>query len=231
MAVDAKKVNLRSITVTKDLDKIFYDVAIEDLEKTLRYVAAEEILNQVRIDNKPTSLLVDNSGRDINIAKKRVRAFFADTAQLYEALTVCYAYIRSLVPRRSGRAAFSYEVWLNDRRVGRDPFEIRALIENMDPSKDFVRIVGPVVAYGRKVNYNPGGTRRFTKRTVARTRTTVIKSVKIQGIMERVEKMVGRRYPALYVRESWVTTSALPKDGRTPGLVIGFAKRGRLKGV
>lgn len=225
------QLNLRNVRVTENLDKVFYEVIQEDMYKALQYTAAIAINEQLSIGNPLTSLLVDGRpNRYIDTAQKRIRAFFFDGREVYKAFTDAVNLISTLVPRRSGRAAFSYEFWCNEKPVGKDLSRVEAFTRTMGP-QDYVRIVGPTLVYGRKVNYNPGGIKRFSRRTVVRTKSFLVKKVKVQGIMERVQNLIGRRYSGLYVKESWVKTNDLPKDGRTPGIVIGVSKRGKLRGA
>jgi hypothetical protein len=101
----------------------------------------------------------------------------------------------------------------------------------MDPAKDGFRIVGPVIVYGRKIYWNPKGKPKYRRSIGYKSKTLVVKLRSIRGIMDQVEKQMRRKYRGIAVAEQWVTTSALPKDGRTPGLYIGFKKRGRTFGA
>lgn len=222
-------VTLVSRTTTERLDKIVLEVAVEDLQAVLRFVAATAIQEQRDIGNQPTSLLVDNRGlKDIATAERRVQAFFADTEQLRKAVYDAWNQVQALTRVATGRAASSYQLWFREQRIGSTPGAVETYIDRFNPAVDYFRIVGPVLVYGRKIYWNPKGRAKFVKRVAVRGKDFTIKAVKIRGIMNQVEQSMRRRYRYLAIAEDWVTTSALPKDGRTPGLWLGFKRKGTL---
>lgn len=216
-------------TITASLDKTVFEVGVEDLQTIVRQLGAQVIKEQIDLRNPPTSILVDGRGnRPIDTATRRVQAFFADKAALRRAVYEAWAQIQSLTRVATGRAAGSYELWYNEKRVGRTPAAVETYLDRFQPGKDYFRIVGPVLVYGRKIYWNPKGKPRLKKKTVLRTRFATFKTVSVRGIMERVEQSMRRRYRYLAIAEDWVNTNALPKDGRTPGLWIGFKRKGSL---
>lgn len=224
---------IKSFKQTDRLDHLIVEVAVEDVQAVIRQLGALFIKEQIDIGNPPTNILVDNSGRKaIDTAKKRIQAFFTQKDDIRLAVYAAWARVLALTRVRTGRAAASYELWFKNTPIGRSPSAVEGYIERMDPAKDFFRIVGPVLVYGRKIYWNPKGKPKLKKRTVIRGRNYVIKLVSIRGIMEQVEMAMRRKFRAVVVIEDWVVTSALPKDGRTPGLYIGFKKRGTtIKGM
>lgn len=219
-----------SVKQTDRLDKIVYEVGLEDLEFTLRYVAATAIQEQIALGNKPTNLLVDNSGRKaIDKAQRRVQAFFIDREMLRKAVYEAWAKVTALTRVRTGAAVGSYELWYNNQRIGKTPAAVELVIDRFDPGKDFFRIVGPVIVYGRKIYWNPLGKPRFRLSTALKTKQAIFKVRRIRGIMDLVESSMRRKYRGIAISESWVTTPALPKDGRTPALFIGLRRRGALR--
>jgi hypothetical protein len=226
MGIVAEQV--RRQTTTR-LDKIIVEVALEDVAETLRLVAAEAIGEQIALGNPPTSILVDNhSSKDIRTASKRIQAFFADVSMVYQAVQDAWAMTIDLTRSRTGTARASYELWFKEQKIGNSPDAARGYLERFNPATDYFRIVGPVLVYGRKVYWNPVGTPKFQKRTALRTKTAIFKIVRIRGIMNLVEASMRRKFRSIAVAEDWVITNALPFDGRTPGLWIGFKKRGSL---
>jgi hypothetical protein len=155
-----------------------------------------------------------------------VQAFFADKSDIRRAVYEAWNRILSLTRVRTGRAAASYELWFNDTRIGRTPAAVETYIDRMDPYKDFFRIVGPVIVYGRKIYWNPRGKPRIKKITAYRSKRLTVKLLRIKGIMFQVRDAMRRKFRNVGISEQWVTTGALPKDGRTPGLRIGFKRRG-----
>lgn len=224
--LDATQVSRRT---TDSLDKMIIEVAAQDLLTTLRYVAAEAIGEQILIGNKPTSLVVDGrGGKPIDQAERRVQAFFADTAIVYQAVLEAWQKTIELTKSRTGKGVSTYQLWFREQFVGTSPEAARKYIEKFNPATDYFRIVGPVIAYGRKLYWSPKGTPRFTKHTLFRGTALTVKIVRIRGIMNLVEQSLRRKFRAIAIAEDWVVTSALPKDGRTPGLWIGFKRRGNL---
>lgn len=212
---------------TDELDKIVVQCALHDLPFVIRSLASNEILEQTRQGNPPTNIIVDGSGRKpITQAQRRVQAFFTDKSMIRKAVYDAWNRVLNLTRVRTGRAAGAYELWFNNTKIGRTPSAVEAYIDRMDPAKDGFRIVGPVIVYGRKIYWNPKGKPKFRKITAVRTKTLTIKLRRIKGIMDQVAQQMRRRHRGVAIAEQWVTTNALPKDGRTPGLYIGFKKRG-----
>jgi hypothetical protein len=226
-----ERIELREVShsITQSLDKTVLEVAERDLPFIVSRLSSLLIADQVRLGNPPTNIIVDNRGRTpITQAKRRVQAFFADKAALRRAVYEAWNKIQSLTRVATGRAAGSYELWFNEQRIGRTPAAVETYLDRFNPAKDYFRIVGPVLVYGRKVYWNPKGKPKFKKKTVLRTKSAVFKLVSIRGIMDQTEQTLRRRYRMLAITEDWVTTKALPKDGRTPGLWLGFKKKGTL---
>lgn len=227
-------ITLRSHTTTDRLDKIIYEVLQEDLQTVLRFVAAEAIEEQRRLQNPPTSLLIDNSGgKSIDFAQKRVQAFFGNIEDLRLAVRDAWQLIQDRTRVATGTARSSYQVWFKEQRIGSSPAAIDPFLQNFNPATDYFRIVGPVLVYGRKVYWNPVGAPNKPPRTQTKTLRVpglTVKLIRIRGIMNQVEQIMKRRYRGLAITEDWVVTSALPKDGRTPGMWFGFRRRGTLLG-
>lgn len=217
-----------SVTQSDGLDKIVLDVALKDLPYVVRTLSSQLLAEQVRLGNPPTNIIVDGSGkRPITEAKRRVQAFFADKEAVRRAVEEAWTRIQQLTRVKSGRAAASYEVWFNNKKIGNSPAAVSSYLDRMDPSKDFFRIVGPVLVYGRKIYWNPRGKPRFRTKRLFKLKTgTEVRLKRIRGIMDQVKTAMRRRYRFLAISESWVQTTALPKDGRTPAMFIGFKRRG-----
>lgn len=220
-----------SRTTTERLDKIVIEVGLDDLIQTLRYVGATAIQEQRTLGNPPTNILVDGRGNaPIDGATKRIQAFFADKEQIRLAVYDAWKQIQGLTRVATGLASLSYELWYNEQPVGRTPAAVETYLDRFNPQKDYFRIVGPVLVYGRKIYWRPKGAPgkrpRVSKRVALRTGSAVFKVVRNRGIMNLVEESMRRRYRSIAIAEDWVNTNALPKDGRTPALWIGFKRKG-----
>lgn len=231
MGIESTQVALKGYTVTGSLEKIIYEVAEEDLQYVLRVVAAGAIQQQRDAGNPPTSILVDNRGnRFIDTAQKRVQAFFANTDELGKAVTATWNAVISQTRVASGRAVASYQLWHNETNIG-NLGALQGALKNFNPGKDYFRIVGPVLIYGRKVYWNPAGVPKFRKKIIARTRSLTVKAVQIRGVMNLVEQSMRRRFRHIAIAEDWVVTPALPTDGRTPAIWLGFKRKGSVAGA
>lgn len=228
MGIVLEEVRVQS---TERLDRVVLEVLAKDVQTVLRYVAAEELRQQLDVNNPPTSLLVDNRSRKpIDEAEKRVQMFFADIPTVREAVYEAWNQVVALTRIRTGRAVSAYQLWYNETPIGATPAACELYLDRFNPATDYFRIVGPVIVYGRKIYWNPKGEPKFTKRTRYRFPqiNTSIKLIRIRGIMNRVEQSLRRRFRYIAITEDWVVTPALPKDGRTPGLWIGFKRKGSL---
>lgn len=216
---------------TANIGKFVVEVALQDALTALRAIAVEEILDQIDKDNPPTSILVDGrAGKSINEATKRVQVFFADVPTIRKAVYDCWNAVQAHTRVFTGRAAASYQLWYKETPIGHTPSACEIYLDRFNPATDYFRIVGPVVVYGRKVYWKPKGAPKFTKKTKYRFpgQNTTVKLVRIRGIMNLVEASMRRKFRYIAIAEDWVVTSALPKDGRTPGLWIGFKRKGSL---
>lgn len=226
------EVTLKSSTANDRLDKVILETLFEDVETVLRYVAVNEIAGQRALGNPATSLLVDGrGGKPIDTAQRRVQAFFANTDDLRKAVYEAWDLVQNTTRRRSGRAASSYQLWFKESSIGNSPAGVETALRNFNPATDYFRIVGPMLIYGRKVYWNPVGKARFVRKAIrikTQSAQFVIGVRRIRGVMNLVEQAMKRRYRNLAITEDWVVTSALPSDGRTPGLWLGFKRRGTL---
>ena len=219
-----------TVTVTDDLEKIIIQVSQDDIQRVLRSVAATAITEQLKLGNPLSNLVIDGSGaKSIDTAQRLIQAYFTDRETLRKAVYEAWSITQRLTRIDTGRAQSSYQLWFDNSPIGNAPSACDAYIEKMDTGKDFFRIVGPLVPYGRKLYWNPatnGKKQKYTKRKIAKVGNTVFKVVRTKGIMSQVADQLKRKYKGLAIADSWVTTAALPGDGRTPALYLGFKKKG-----
>ena len=224
-----REVELRSFTTTESIEKLVFEVGFEDLHLMLRAIAGNAIGNEIAAGNLPTSLLVDGAGgRDPNTAQKRIQAFFTNFDDLRDAVHQAWDKIQSLTRYRSGRARAAYQVWYKETPIGNSPGVVDSYANKFNPATDYFRIVGPVLIYGRKIYWNPTGKPKFSKSVALRAPGITIKLVRIKGVMRLAEESMRRKFRNLAITEDWVVTSALPTDGRTPGMWLGFKRKGTL---
>ena len=149
------------------LDKFVLQVLPQDLLTTIRAVAVDELQMQERLyQNRPSQIIVDNqpvTRRGIWSAMRRVRIRFQDTKMLIAAIEEAYRILQQVTrlqspPKNSIVARQNFYLWLNGVNLGLMPQAVSKIrYEGVLTDESVVRIVGPLVDYGRKLFWNPVG--------------------------------------------------------------------------
>lgn len=147
------------------LDTYVLKVLPQDLLSVLRAVAQEELDGQITTGNVPSQILVDGRSvgrRQIAQAQRSVSLRFADTRTLIDATREAYAALYRITrvqsPPKNGIVARQhYWLYKNGTPLGMMPgalYKVKA--EDLDIST-VLRVVGPLVNYGRKLYWRPIG--------------------------------------------------------------------------
>jgi hypothetical protein len=148
------------------LEKYILQVLPEDISAVIRAVAIEELNAQVALGNNPSQITVDNVSiqrHGIDRAKRRVRMFFQDTAMLIKAVSEIYNLLQQITriqtpAKNSIVARRNFYLWLNGVNLGLMPQALSKLgLPGLLTPESVVRVVGPLVPYGRKLFWNPVG--------------------------------------------------------------------------
>lgn len=138
----------------------------QDLLATIRAVALSELNEQVHIGNKPSQIIVDNlpvSKKGIMAARRSVRIRFQDTRTMITAVNDLWRLLMQITriqapPKNAIVARNEFYLWLDGANLGKMPAAMSKIMgEGVLTQKSVVRIVGPLVNYGRKVFWNPVG--------------------------------------------------------------------------
>lgn len=152
--------------MTGRMDTYVLKVLPADLLAVLRHVAVTEISGQVSIGNKPSQIIVDGasvSRRGIDRAMRYVKARFQDTNALIRAIRQVYDLLQHITrlqnpAQNSVVARTQFYLWLNGVNLGVMPLALsRITPRGVLDTDSVVRIVGPLVPYGRKLFWNPVG--------------------------------------------------------------------------
>jgi hypothetical protein len=137
----------------------------QNLIDTIRAVAFHEAHEQVAADNEPSAVIVD--GREstisgIQTATKRVRMLFADIRTMIQAVKEAVDLLMQVTrlqspPQNWIVARQNYHIWVNNTAIGNAANSISRLSNKNVGPRDVIRIVGPLVRYGRKIYWNPVG--------------------------------------------------------------------------
>lgn len=206
------KANTR-LSISKDI----VECAEKDYQHILRSIAAQEIQQQIALNNKPSNIIVDGrGGKPINTAEKSVVAYFTDAAVVIKALNEAWTMIHGFARKDTGRSAGQFEIWINNKMVGTDPSAVKAGDIQRRPA---VRIVGPMVAHTRKYQWLFGG-----KKPKMKTPKT---------IHQMTAQRMRSKYKMLHFVDPWVDTRDLnPKYKtrvkRVPSLTIIAKRKGGL---
>jgi hypothetical protein len=151
--------------VTSRLDTYVLRALPADLLTVLRGVAFQELDGQVTSGNLPSQILVDGrsvSRRGIIEATRSVSMRFADTATLVEAIKAAYAILLRVTRIQNPAmnnivARKNFWLYMNGKSVGLLPGAFTKLTPDKLNHKTILRVVGPLVNYGRKLYWNPIG--------------------------------------------------------------------------
>lgn len=136
------------------------------ISATIRAVALHEIQQQEGIKNPPSQILVDNmpiAKHGIERAKRRVVARFQDTQNLLEAVKAIYESLQratriQMPPRNSIVARSNFHLYVDGVNLGLMPGALTRIAgPGVLTQSSVVRVVGPLVPYGRKSFWNPVG--------------------------------------------------------------------------
>ncbi|HVQ48494.1 MAG TPA: hypothetical protein VMS92_00475 [Mycobacterium sp.] len=201
-----------------------------DIPREIRIVFTAEVDEQARRGLKPTLVLVDNgSTQQLVSVKRRARAFYgADSARIAQAMQVAWDALVTQTRVKTGRARQSFALYFRGVPVGgRGDIE---RIAKMMTERDTLQIVGPGVAYGRKLYWRPAGRQRIVKR-VRTSRAGVrggvrlkVRSSYTEPMFRAVVRMLRRRFPDLYSSDAWreLRHGAGPHGQRWPALAVGM---------
>lgn len=163
---DDKKYVSPSGQLTVTIERYILNVLPENVQSVIRAVALHEIAEQERIGNPPSQIIVDNmpiSKRGIDVAKKRVVARFQNDVNLIAAVKEIYDTLLRVTriqvpPQNSIVARQNFYLYLNGVNLGLMPSALSKIDHPGILSQDsVVRVVGPLVPYGRKSFWNPVG--------------------------------------------------------------------------
>jgi hypothetical protein len=151
--------------ITERLDEYILKVLPQDLLTTLRGVAMQELDAQITSGNLPSQILVDNRSvarRGIVDATRSVSMRFADVSTLMTGIRAAYDTLLRITrvqspPKNAVIARKHFWLYLNGAAVGLMPGALNRLEASRLDTKSVLRIVGPLVPYGRKLFWTPIG--------------------------------------------------------------------------
>lgn len=148
------------------LERYVLQVGPRNVLSVMRAVALMELREQQSLGNKPSQIIVDNrpvGERSINDAKRHIKLRFMDVEQLIKAVTEVYRVLLSVtriqMPAKDAIVARkNFHLFIEGKDVGLLPTAIAKLSTANLTQDSVVRVVGPLVPYGRKLFWNPVGT-------------------------------------------------------------------------
>ena len=153
------------VVITERLDTYVLKVLPQELLATLRGVALQELDGQITSGNLPSQILVDGRSvakRGIGLATRSVSMRFADTDSVIAGARAAYDVLMRITriqspPKNNIVARRHFWLYLDGVPVGLMPGAIGRLDKTRMNNKSVLRIVGPLVPYGRKLFWNPIG--------------------------------------------------------------------------
>lgn len=200
-------VQLQTVKVTPNLERFALEVLPSDIQRTIQFVYMGELETQRRLGAKPTTQLVDNGKGQLYNVKRRAQAFFSNPDRIKSAAREAWDRLVSLTRIKSGAARRSFMVYVNERPIGGID-SLDAIVKAMGPT-DFISIVGPGVAYGRKLFWRPAGRARQIKKKKAQYttkggQTVIVKGVYTEPMHRTVKRVMAKKYPDLSITDRWV---------------------------
>jgi|SRR6185369_3603407 len=164
-SLSARAYGLENGQIETTLEKYVLEVLPQDLLKVLRGTAQQELAGQVAINNPPTQILVDGravGNRGIDQAMRAVSMRFTDAKLLIAAIEEVYNLLQRITriqspPQNAIVARQNFFLWVNGKLAGQLPGALRRLDPNKLDQKTVLRVVGPLVNYGRKLYWSPIG--------------------------------------------------------------------------
>lgn len=151
------------------IQKYIMTVLPHDLLAAIRAVAMSELNAQVALNNLPSQVLVDNmptNKRAIESAMRRVVMRFQDTTGMLAAVRDVYELLQRITrlqqpPKNNIVARNNFHLYLNGTNVGLLPAALAKLdVPGVLTTESVVRVVGPLVNYGRRLFWSPVGSSR-----------------------------------------------------------------------
>lgn len=152
--------------ITGSLQHYVLQVSAKDILTVMRGVALAELEEQHSINNKVSQILVDGRAvqrRSINDAKRNIKLRFGNPRLVMEAVNHAYRLLQTVTrlqspPQNSVVARRNFYLYLDGRNIGLMPSAVIKLASPDAIKQDsVVRIVGPLVPYGRRLFWNPVG--------------------------------------------------------------------------
>jgi hypothetical protein len=152
--------------ITGSVETYILKVLPQDITATIRAVAITELNEQVALDNQPSQIIVDNlptEKRGIDRAMRRVIMRFQDNEMLLTAIKEIYRLLQQITrlqnpPKNAIVARQNFHLWVNNTDMGVMPSALERVKVADLPANPVLRVVGPLVPYGRKLFWNPIGT-------------------------------------------------------------------------
>jgi len=248
---------------TKKLKRIVKDqfvTAIPDISllgDTIQKIAASEITKEIRNDNPPTSIIVDNKkNKPFNQADYRILTNFANTDDMAYAAVTLIDTLQRYTRRFTGRARGSYQIWTSDsfKDGGTKAFQgtpgittLKNIAKLLTGPQSRLIVVGPMVDYGRKLYWYPfsaknqkypgksqerlpGRANKVAGYDASTGKTSFLKGIRDTNMADLVIPRVKAKHKGVLLRGRWVTVPSKNINGsnRWPGIAIGLKQKGRL---
>lgn len=171
-------------------ERYVLEVLPQDISAVIRAIALDELKAQLSIDNRPSQILVDGIAMQrhgIDRAVRQVKIRFQDTRAMVEAVKDIYDLLQQVVriqnpAKDSIVARKNFYLWLNGVNLGIMPAALSKIAYPGVLTQDsIVRIVGPLVPYGRKLFWNPVGASGTMKFYRVRSKKSGVRFLPVKG--------------------------------------------------
>jgi len=218
------------LSVAKDV----IECAEKDYLYLLRNIAAQEIQNQIALNNKPSNIIVDGrGGKKVSEATKSVVVYFANAAQLIAAISGARQMLLAYGRRVTGKTLGDLQYYQQQGKAG-----VALPVTSFNPNSINAATdlyVGVAAAHARKWQWLT----RTGKRGTRQSRNKKLRSGKLRvkltvskSIYETAAARMKSRYPRLDILVAYIDTPNLNPSGKTAVSRIPVIKvRRKLRGI
>lgn len=235
--VTNKVINGQFVTAIPDISMLGY---------TIQKIAASEIKEEIRQDNPPQNIVVDNQdSKPFTKAKFRITTYFANTDDMAKAALTVIQELKKVTPVLTGKAQNSFYIYTSKtfKDGGTLVYKgtpglttLKNIAATIKGKQGRLIVAGPMVDYGRKLYWRPRSTRKLKGRVTkvpaydaGSGKTSNLTGRRDTNMRDLVVGRARRKNKGVVIVGRWIRGKIVNGDSRWPGIAIGLKSKGRLR--